>query len=146
MEELQKAVKGLRFNKQYISVERDDIVQNVALILLNDLEMAKDIYENKKIGTLYVIVKREIYNNEAKFYFDNKMELSRFQRILAVCEKYDIKPVPENAYKISAILETGNNNFTVSGVESLLSRIPPDFEKLVPFSINTGDEDELEGV
>lgn len=143
MDELQKAVNGLRFNKQYIDVERDDIVQNVAITLLNNPELAKDIYDNKKVGTLYVIVKREIYNNEAKFYFENKMELSRFQRIIAVCEKHGIKPIPENAYKISAILETGNNNFTISGVESLLSRIPTDFDKhiFVPVDINTDDDE-----
>lgn len=131
MNELQKAVKALPLNKQVVSVEKDDIVQNVALTLLNNPDLAKNIYENKRVGVLYAIAKREIYDNEGTFYFENKMELSRFQRIMAVCKKYDIVPIPENAYKISALLENRHNNFTISGIVSLLSRVPTEGGDLI---------------
>lgn len=132
MDELRKAVKALPLSKRFVDVEKDDIMQNVALILLNDSKLAKDIYDNKKVGALYTIVRREIYNNEATFFFENKMDFCRFQRIMAVCEKYGIQPILENAYKISALLETGNNNFTISGVASLLARVPSDLKLSVP--------------
>lgn len=136
MDELQKIVKALPLHKEYASIEKDDVVQNVVRMLLDNPNLAKDIYDNKKVGVLYVIARREIYDNEAEFYFENKMELSRFQRIRNVCEEYGIEPIPENAYKIFALLEDKNNNFTISGIASLLSRIPVERGALVP--INRG--------
>lgn len=140
MNELQKAVKALPLKKQIISVEKDDIIQNVALTLLNNPDLAKDIYENKKVGVLYAIAKREIYGNEGKLYFENKMELSRFQRIMSVCKKYEIAPIPENAYKISALLENSHNNFTISGIVSILSRVPTEDGGSIPMEETTEKE------
>lgn len=121
LKELQKAVKALPYNKTIVGVEKEDIVSLVALYLCQNQKMAKDIFENKKISMLYRLVKREIYEQESKCISSYKMELSRYQRIIAVCEKYDIQPVPENAYKISALLNDVAANFTISGIFTLLS-------------------------
>lgn len=135
MDELQKAVKALPINSALVNIDEDDIVQNVVLQLFNAPDLAKDIYDNHKIGLLYTIVKREIYGNygrESKMVFENKMELSRFQRIIAVCKKYNIAPKPENAYKIFALLEDGSNNFTIAGIVNLLTNAPIEDGALIP--------------
>lgn len=119
--ELKKASRALPLSKNIVAVDRDDIVSNVMLYLLSRPEVAEDIYNRKQIGSLYQLAKFEIYNQNSKMFFDNKMELSRYQRIMAVCQKYNIEPIPENAYKISALLENGNANFTISCVIALLS-------------------------
>lgn len=102
-------------------ITRDDIVGNVSLYLCQNKDIAKNIYENKEIGLLYCLVKREIYEINSKIYFKNKMELSRYQRIINLCEEYEIEPEPENAYKISALMNDKFSNFTISGVAALLS-------------------------
>ena len=125
LNELQKAVKVLHLNKNITGVSEDDIVSNVVVYLNEHKDIATDIYENKKVGYLYTLVRSEIYNQKAKMLFNNKMELSRYQRIIKVCEQYGIEPIPANAYKISALLEDNYNNFTISGVISILSANSP---------------------
>ena len=125
LKELQKAVKALPFNKAVVGVEKEDIVSLVALYLCQNQKMAEDIYENKKISMLYKLAKREIYEQESRQVSSYKMELSRYQRVIAVCEQYGIQPVPENAYKISALLNDTAANFTISGVFALLSEDMP---------------------
>lgn len=125
LSELRKVVKALPLNDCIVGIEKDDIVSLVTVSLCQNPDMAKRIYENKEIGLLYTLAKKEIYNQRGKMFFENKQEFSRFQRIMAVCEKYDIEPVPSNAYKISAILENGFANFTISGVITLLSQDCP---------------------
>ena len=124
----QRVLNTLGLNAHYIDVNAEDIVQNVLINLLADENLARDIYENKKYRLLYTIVKREVYASEASG-FSNKMELSRFQRIMSVCSKYNIDPIPENAYKISAILDNADDNnyeFSIASVASKLSFFRPD--------------------
>ena len=111
-----------RINRNLITLERDDIVQEVMLKLNLDSETAKKIYNEKNTKLLFTIVRSEIYEAESKSNFSNKMELSRFQRILAVCDRYGISPVPENAYKISALIDKGKNQyeFSINSVANLL--------------------------
>lgn len=123
--ELKKATKALPLSKNIVAVDRDDIVSDVMLYLLLRPEVAEDIFNRKQIGSLYQLAKFEIYNQNSKLLFENKMELSRYQRIMAICQKYDIEPIPANAYKISALLENGSANFTISGVYALLSADTP---------------------
>lgn len=121
LKELQKAVKALPFNKTVVGVEREDIVSLVALYLCQNQKLAKDIYEKNNIGLLYRLIKHEIYEQESKACFNGTSALSRYQRIIAVCEKYNIEPVPENAYKISALLNNNFADFTILGIATLLS-------------------------
>ncbi len=123
--ELKKAVKAIHLNKNITGVDEDDIVSNVAVYLCLHQDIATEIYTDKKIGYLYKLVKTEIYEQKSKMLFSSKIELSRYQRIIAVCEKYGIEPIPANAYKISALLENGSANFTISGVIALLSADSP---------------------
>jgi hypothetical protein len=123
LNELQKAVKALKVNSSITSVDEDDIVSIVAIYLFQNKTLATKIYNDKNIGLLYKLVRHEIYEQKSKMFFENKMELSWYQRIIAVCEKYDIEPVPANAYKISALLEdtTTSKNFSIAGIVDLLS-------------------------
>lgn len=125
MNELRKVVKALPLNDSIIGVEKDDIVSIVIMYLCQNTDVAKRIYENKEIGFLYTLAKKEIYNQKGKMFFENKQEFSRFQRIMAVCERHGIEPEAKNAYKISALLENGFANFTISRVVTLLSQDCP---------------------
>ncbi len=121
MDELQKIANSLKVNRTIISVGEDDIVSEVILYLLQNQDIAEDIYRNKKRGFLYHLDKKEIFNQRGKMFFKNKMEFSWWQRVRDVCEAHNIDMRPENAYKISAILEETSPNFNISGVISLLS-------------------------
>jgi len=121
--ELQKAVKALPLRVE--GVDKDDIVSNVALLLFENNELATDIYKHKKSALLYKLLKREIYEVKSKRFFDNKMDMSRYQRIIDVCDEYGIEPIPENAYKIVALIDNNSGNFTISGVITLLSENIP---------------------
>lgn len=69
------------------------------------------------------MLKFELYEmNTSSKGFDNKMAFSRYLRIIETCTKYKIDPIPDNAYKISAILNDANSNFSISGVYSLLKQ------------------------
>lgn len=120
LRELEKAVKATQVNKAVVGMEQEDIVSLAAVRLCQNPKMAKDIYDNKRVGVLYRLVKRVIYEEESKQSCSYKMELSRYQRVLAVCDRYNIEPLPENAYKISALLND-SSNFAISGVFALLS-------------------------
>lgn len=124
LENLTRAVKSINLSKNIIAVDKEDIVSNVCLYLCEHQDIAKEIYEHKKIPYLYTLAKREVYEQQSKMFFDNKVELSRYQRIIAVCEKYGIEPKVENAYKISAVLDD-QSNFSITGVMIILSADTP---------------------
>lgn len=125
LENLTRAVKSIPLSNNIVAlVGKDDIVSNVCLYLCEHQDVAKEIYENKKVPYLYTLAKREVYEQQSKMFFDNKVELSRYQRIIAVCEKYGIEPKVENAYKISAILDD-QSNFSITGVMAILSADTP---------------------
>lgn len=124
LKEIQRAVRALPLN--VTGADRDDVVGNVSLLLCKNYALAKDIYENKKVGVIYQIAKREIYDIRSKMFFDSKMELSRYQRIIALCNNYNIEPKPDNAYKIAALMDKNNStNFTISGIITLLTANTP---------------------
>ena len=125
LSELQRITKSLQVNRTITAVDEDDIVAEVLLYLCQNQELAQDIYKNKKIMLLYQLARAEIYNQRAKQFFKNKMELSLWQKIKDVCDKYKIEMRPENAYKISALLEESSANFNISGIISLLSQDNP---------------------
>lgn len=116
LDALNKAVKPLKCNKSI----KDDLVSEAAMKLCENQELAKRIYDKKEIGLLYQMLKFELYEMNSKCGFENKVAFSRYLRIMDVCSKYKIEPIPENAYKIAALLDDRANNFTISGVRSLL--------------------------
>ena len=64
-----------------------------------------------------------IYELRAGQYFSNKEYFSRFQRIEFVCQKYGIEMSPENAYKISNMMEHENyckEEFSICHISKLL--------------------------
>jgi hypothetical protein len=121
LREVQKSVKALRVNKALTNADEDEIISAVCYYLCSNQDVAKEIYEGHKIGLLYKLAREEIYEAKSKIYFDNKMDLSRYQRIKAVCEQYGIEPKPENAYKISVLMDNGSANITVPKIIALLS-------------------------
>ena len=125
MNELKKIVYSLRVNRTIVAVGEDDIVMEIMLYLWQDKDLAEEIYQNKKIGLLYHMAKKEIYECKSKQFFDNKMQFSWWQRVKEVCDKYNIEMRPENAYKVAAILEETSPNFNISGIASLLSMDNP---------------------
>ncbi len=125
LDELRKIVYSLKVNRTITSVDEDDIISEIVLYLCQNQNVAEDIYNNKKISFLYSLARKEIYNQQGQQFFNNKMEFSWWQRIKDVCEKYEIEMRPENAYKISAILEETSPNFNISGIINLLSADNP---------------------
>ena len=113
---LNNAAKHLKCNRSM----KDDLVSEVTLKLCEKQELAKRIYENKEVGLLYQMLRFELYETNSKG-FDNKMAFSRYLRIVEVCTKYKIDPIPDNAYKIAAILDDATN-FPISGVYNLLKQ------------------------
>lgn len=125
LSELQKAVTALPMDSAITGIDKDDIVSIVILYLCEDQKLAVEIYKNQKIGLLYQLVKCELYEQKSRMFFNNKMELTNYNRIMDVCQKYNIEAKKENAYKISALLEDTTANLNITGVISLLSmRIP----------------------
>lgn len=126
--ETQKAVKALPFGKnvEYATAsDKDDLVSSVITYLIENPKLAKDIYKNKKIGVLYQLARYEVFEKEREMCCaKNKWELSRYKKIAGVCEKYDIEPIPKNAYKISALLEDKAPDYNISGVAALLAVFP----------------------
>ncbi len=113
-----------KINQQYTdNVENiDDMIQETIMQLLQNPKLAQTIYEEKNLNLLTRIAKRQIFKSTSRLHFSTKEAYSRYQKIIKVCKKYDIDPIPENAYKISALIED-NHHLTISLVESLLSNV-----------------------
>ncbi len=122
IKELYNACQITGINKR-IGIQADDVVQDVCMQLLQNPKYAEEIYENEKAWLLVKLVKSQIYDSESKLYFDNKMDFSRYQKIIAVCDEYGIEPIAENAYKISSIMD--NSSFGIPIVATLLSSKKP---------------------
>ena len=116
MSSLNNAAKHLKCN-HFI---KDDLVSEVALKLCEKQELAKRIYENKEVGLLYQMLRFELYQTNSKG-FDNKMAFSQYLRIVDVCTKHQIDAIPDNAYKIAAILDNATH-FPISRVYNLLKQ------------------------
>ncbi|MCM1231608.1 MAG: hypothetical protein NC489_15935 [Ruminococcus flavefaciens] len=117
MNELYNACKTVGVSKSS-GAETDDVVQDVCIQLLEKKEYAKEIYDGRKTWLLAKLVKAQIYESKSKLFFENKMELSRYQRIISVCDRYGIEPDPANAYKISAVMN--ERTYSIAMIASLL--------------------------
>ena len=124
LKEVEKIVKRTGVNNN-LKANEDDIVSDVCYGLICDTKTAEEIYRTKNTSLLATIVNHTIYDKNSQLFFDNKMQFSRYQRIVEACKKYDIEPSVENAYKISALMQnekpSNSDNFTIINVVSLLS-------------------------
>lgn len=99
--------------------DRDDISQEVLMYLNKDISLAEKIFEEKNKCLLYTIIKKIIFRESAKSKGFKKDTLTHYNRIINVCDKHGIEPSPENAYKISEIIN--ESNYSIVYVKSLLS-------------------------
>lgn len=99
---------------------KDDIVQETMLYFLKNEKAARAVFEKKEKAYIMVIVKGIIFDQTSKSSFKDKTMLTRYNRIIRVCEQYGIEPVKENAYKIAAILK--DSNYTILKIEYLFSQ------------------------
>lgn len=100
--------------------EADDIKQEVCLYLLNNPDIAKEVYSKQKTAYLNKIVKHIIYGLKAKTECEQKREFSSYQRIQYICEIYCIPMTVENAYKISHIMENENYNSEEFSIQNII--------------------------
>lgn len=118
LDELKTACRITGVSK-HSGTEAEDVISEVCLQLIANPEYAKEIYEGKKTWLLLKLVKAQIYDSKSKLSFDNRTEFSRYQKISLVCEKYGIEPIPENAYKIEAVMDSGS--MSISTIAVILS-------------------------
>lgn len=96
----------------------DDAIQETCMLLLQDDKLAENIYSKKNIALLTKLLHVQLYEQTSKLYFENKVEFVRYQKIYSVCEKYNIQPIPENAYKIAGIID--ESPYSIALVENIL--------------------------
>lgn len=105
------AVSAIGFNKHIITcTTEDDVIQEVMMQLFEDERLANRIYSEKNIQLLYVITKRTISTLQGRERNQSKAEYHRFRLVESVCDKYNIEPVKENAYKITALIAAEKEN------------------------------------
>lgn len=84
------------------------------------------MYEKKEVSFLVSLLKRKLYEVDAKRRFNNKMDYSRYQKIMSICEEYHIEPIPENAYKIAAVTKNQHKNFGIMTIRTILMTEKPE--------------------
>lgn len=112
-----------------MSTAHDDVVQEVMLYLFENKKIADRIYKEKAVGLLYTICKKTIYKLQSKVVFKDHTEKVRYNLIRSICSEYEIEAVPQNAYKVVAVIQNSKNIssaskkiiYTIPMVERLLS-------------------------
>lgn len=108
--------------------EADDVASDVLAVFVDDKITAKKIYKEKNYSFLYSMVKRTAYKRHSKQFFSCDKNYSRYQRIIETCEEYHIPAVPQNAYKIAALIS--DDEYTIQRVALILETAPPIFIEL----------------
>lgn len=124
LQELNNAYKSVCTGKSKINnskLNADDIISDVCMILIQNPNFAYEIYIKKKTWLLAKLIRTQLYESHSKIYFDNKTDYSRYQHIIEVCNTYNIAPVSENAYKISAVMN--NSEYGIVRIERLLDSV-----------------------
>ena len=97
----------MRYTSETIrSTSRDDVVQEVMMYLFEHKDYAEKIYKQKSVGMVYRTVINIIYQLKAKDMNLDTSDSSRLSIIYQKCEEYNIEPIPQNAYKIAAIIHS----------------------------------------
>lgn len=86
------------------SYQRDDVIQEIMMYLFNDKPLAEKIYKEKSVGLLYRISKSVMFGLKSEGRFSNKKMYSKYMCVQRMCEKYNISPIPDNAYKVAAVI------------------------------------------
>ena len=95
----------MRYTTETIrSTNRDDVVQEVIMYLIENKDYAERIYEQKSVAMLYRVVMNTIYRLKANDSFLDYRQNSLLTIIHQKCDEYNIEPAPQNAYKIVAVL------------------------------------------
>lgn len=119
------ACNCIGFNRNILGTEceEDDVVQDVCMYLYEHKDYAQKIYEkqDRAFPLLIRLVEARIFEYQSKLYFDNKQEFFKFRKIMSVCEENGIDPIPENAYKVSAIIDD-DRDYGIVCVSGLLKR------------------------
>lgn len=140
------AVKYQTGNIRLRNCDIDDIVSETCCHIFTTEGMAEQIYKNKNTKMIYGIVKKVVFEKKADMFFGSngkgKKTFSDYCIVCRVCNEYGIEPVPENAYKIQAILESEydkkiKNSKTTRGIVSLFKEIKPLFYY---YGLNSFDE------
>lgn len=116
---LQKQAKPLQKMCCHMGTSADDIVSEACVELLEHKGLAERVYEKKEVSFLVSLLKRKLYEVDAKRRFNNKMDYSRYQKIMSICEEYHIEPIPENAYKIAAVTKNQHKNFGIMTIRTI---------------------------
>lgn len=113
--------------------DKDDIIQETMIYLFSCPETAQEIYNNYSsngLSLLKKIVNHAVLERNAYAFFDDKRDYSIYKKVLRICEKYSIHPIPENAYKIAPLMGELNCNYTIVAIENLLNSVKPTFVSL----------------
>ena len=109
-EELMIAMKSKKIPKEFeIGSDKEDIVQEICLELYKYPQYAEKIYEEKNTMLIYGILKRQICRKTALKFFHNVVYFTAFKYVTQCCEEFNIEAIPENAYKISVLMEYAYN-------------------------------------
>lgn len=114
MQKVTVIVKARYKDNNVKSMNRDDVVQEIMMYLFGNKQLAEQIYEKSEWGLLYRICIATIYDLQSRGVFKSKQERHQYCYILHSCDKYDIVPSAENAYKIAAIIYNDPNISAVS--------------------------------
>lgn len=113
--------------------DRDEILQETMVHLFDCPDVAETIYTNrssaKGMGYLKAQINFSVLENRASRFFDNKRDYSAYKKVLLICEKYNIYPLPENAYKIAPLMSEPRE-CTIASIEKLLGSVKPSLVSL----------------
>ncbi len=99
--------------------DRDDIVQETMMYLLDNQELAHKIYATKSRSLLFNIMKKVIFRENAKAIGLKRDTLTHLNKVAEICERYKIEKIVDNAYKISGVID--DPKFSIVYVSTLLS-------------------------
>ena len=133
---LQTATKAICYNLIANKTEAEDVASDVIVELLKDKKYAERIYKHGqkdtdkyKYGKCCVLVKliqeQYAYHRIGRYFAENRKTASKYTilylQIQEVCKKYNIAPVPRNAYLIA--YGTGIANVDI--IEKILKTVIP---------------------
>ena len=118
-----KMCNASKVNMHFVGchVEPDDVTQNILMWLTEHYDKAIEIYESRSYGFLKELVKKELYllTSMQRFSINNQKPLFTFQKIEDTCVKYHIEFLPENAYKIAALIDR-NDDMTIWSIAYMM--------------------------
>ena len=98
-----------KYNGSIMSTSYDDAIQEVMIYLLDNKKTAEKIYKEKAVGLLYSICKKTLYRLQSKVVFKDHTERVRYNLIRNICMENDIEVIPQNAYKVVAVIQNKKN-------------------------------------